>query len=669
MRNFSINIKGRVKNFPLPKNQPLIPLFEAIINSLHAIEERKKSDSTFTDGHITIKIVRDEQLIIDGSNVAPPISGFEISDNGVGFNEPNFDSFLQSDSTYKESFGGKGVGRFSWLVAFNKATIESIYKDNGEFVKRLFDFSTENSEIDDTLQDYSGNIQDNLTTVKLCDCLNPYKENMFKQSNTIAMKIIQHCLIYFVAEDCPLIELIDYDATYSLNQLFHEKIKTNENTVTITIKNEIFQLLHVKAEDASVNGNKLFLCAHNRLVEIKELEKYITDLDKEIYRKVGFWYVGVLTGRYFDQNVDMNRLSFSIPEGGIAELLPTPLSMDQILGAAIDEVKKYLDEYLTPVSENKTKRIKNYVTNEAPQFRHLIKYMPKEIAAIKPNLSDERLDDELHKIKRQFDKEIKAQNAKLLENLKEGVLTSEQYIEDFQKQLAKVSDANGAALAEYVAHRKVIIDLLESAIKRSSDGRYQKEAIIHDLIYPMRSTSETEPYNKHNLWLVDERLAYCSYISSDIPFDNDPKQERTDIMILDHPVAVSEDENDGTEFDTIILFELKRPMRDDYTEEQNPISQLYDYIDKIKSKTAKDKDGRPIIAGDHTKFYLYVICDVTDKLRKIVRRNGNFSQTPDGMGYYGYNDDYKAYVEILPLNKVINDAKKRNRILFEKLGL
>lgn len=30
MRPFSINIRGRVKNFNLPKNQPLVPLFEAI---------------------------------------------------------------------------------------------------------------------------------------------------------------------------------------------------------------------------------------------------------------------------------------------------------------------------------------------------------------------------------------------------------------------------------------------------------------------------------------------------------------------------------------------------------------------------------------------------------------------------------------------------------------
>ena len=42
MRGFSVNIEGRVKNFKLPKNQPLIPLYEAIVNSFHAIEERKE---------------------------------------------------------------------------------------------------------------------------------------------------------------------------------------------------------------------------------------------------------------------------------------------------------------------------------------------------------------------------------------------------------------------------------------------------------------------------------------------------------------------------------------------------------------------------------------------------------------------------------------------------
>ncbi len=32
---------GARKNFNLPKNQPLVPLFEAIVNSIHVIDERK----------------------------------------------------------------------------------------------------------------------------------------------------------------------------------------------------------------------------------------------------------------------------------------------------------------------------------------------------------------------------------------------------------------------------------------------------------------------------------------------------------------------------------------------------------------------------------------------------------------------------------------------------
>lgn len=33
MRSFGVNIRGRVKNFPLPKNQPLVPVFEAVVRT------------------------------------------------------------------------------------------------------------------------------------------------------------------------------------------------------------------------------------------------------------------------------------------------------------------------------------------------------------------------------------------------------------------------------------------------------------------------------------------------------------------------------------------------------------------------------------------------------------------------------------------------------------
>ena len=43
-----------------------------------------------------------------------------------------------------------------------------------------------------------------------------------------------------------------------------------------------------------------------------------------------------------------------------------------------------------------------------------------------------------------------------------------------------------AALAEYVAHRKVVLELLKKGINIKEDGKFNKEAYIHDLIYTMR---------------------------------------------------------------------------------------------------------------------------------------------------------------------------------------
>lgn len=665
MKNFSINLIGRVKNFNLPKNKPLLPLFEAIVNSIHSIEERKQTEGTFSDGSITIKAVRDNQMILPGiENGVPGIVGFVIEDNGMGFNERNLNSFMESDSTYKADKGGKGVGRFSWLKAFERASISSIYQDDGEYVKRGFEFSAAKNEIDDTLIDCT-DANDNLTTVSLENYNTEYKENLPKQGETIAIKIIQHCLVYFLAKDCPDIYYID-EERFFLNKIFNETIKTDENEQSFIINGKIFNLLNVKMEEASLNGNKLFLCANNRVVDEKELDKAIVDLDKQIFDKHQFYYVGVLTSDYLDNNVDMNRLSFNIPDKGSD--LTSDVSLEQIIEMSCSKIEEYLKDYLDPIKEEKQKRIRKYVTEDAPQFRHLLTYMPKEISKIKPNLSDDKLDDELHQIKRKFDKGVKADNKKLLEKIEKGFDSDYEYKQLFEKQISKISAANKAELANYVAHRKIIISLLENGIRKINSDKFNKESYVHNLIYPMRATSDEIDYENHNLWLIDEKLAYCSFISSDIPFNNDSKEERTDIMILDNPVAVSDDDNDGSEFDTIVLFELKRPMRDDYSTSENPVTQLYEYVEKIKAGKAKDKYGRCIKVGNGTKFYLYAVCDITPSLEKTIRFN-SFKHTPDNMGYYLFNDTYNAYVEILSFSKIIKDSKKRNRILFDKLGI
>lgn len=87
------SLAGRVRNTSLPKSHALLPLLEAVVNSIQAIDDR------FGDGcergRLTVRIQRSpqEQLALDvagpGRAALEPIMGFSIEDNGVGFTPEN----------------------------------------------------------------------------------------------------------------------------------------------------------------------------------------------------------------------------------------------------------------------------------------------------------------------------------------------------------------------------------------------------------------------------------------------------------------------------------------------------------------------------------------------------------------------------------------------------
>ena len=266
MSKMSISVSGRVKNFKLPKNRPLVPLYEAIVNGIHAIEERSKIDKNIK-GKITIEVIREQILDIDES--IPSVLSFIIHDNGIGFNENNMKSFLESDSTYKESIGGKGVGRFSWLKAFSSVHIVSFFKDSSSLInKREFDFNLNTNEIDDSLT-LEGNIEDIGTIICLNNYFREYQNEVEKKTDTIITRIIEHCLIYLLSDSCPEIILKDFNKEYSINSYFKEIFKQDTNETKFKIYDKEFTLLNVQIREKAFKGNRLYLCANNRLVNSK----------------------------------------------------------------------------------------------------------------------------------------------------------------------------------------------------------------------------------------------------------------------------------------------------------------------------------------------------------------------------------------------------------------
>ena len=72
------DVTGRVKNTVLPSNKPLLPLYEALVNSIQAIE-----DAAEKNGQIKVIILRNNQLFGAQQPELGEISGFEVIDNGV----------------------------------------------------------------------------------------------------------------------------------------------------------------------------------------------------------------------------------------------------------------------------------------------------------------------------------------------------------------------------------------------------------------------------------------------------------------------------------------------------------------------------------------------------------------------------------------------------------
>jgi hypothetical protein len=213
----------------------------------------------------------------------------------------------------------------------------------------------------------------------------------------------------------------------------------------------------------------------------------------------------------------------------------------------------------------------------------------------RPGASKAELDTALHRQLYQRQIKLKQEGQRILAETDE-VADGEEFYRRFEQYVSDENEIGKTALAQYVVHRRTIVGLLDKALSRDSEtGRHGLEKTVHSLVFPMRSTSADVPFERQNLWIIDERLTFHSFLSSDKPLASvdiiqNGSDSRPDILIFNRTLAFGEGEQPLT---SLVVIEFKRPMRDAYREE-DPVTQVYRMVREIRSGQSEDSRGQLI---------------------------------------------------------------------------
>ncbi|MFI1110939.1 ATP-binding protein [Streptomyces physcomitrii] len=672
------SLAGRVRNTSLPKSHALLPLLEAVVNAIQAIDARF-GDNT-ESGRLRIKIRRSPQEALDFSHTSPgraalkPIVGFTVEDNGVGFTPENMRSFETLDSDHKADMGCRGVGRLLWLKAFDRVSVRSAYENEaGRLDGRQFRFSVQGEvELDPEVEPPA----EVGAVVSLDGFKKPYQQSALKSVEAIAREVFEHCIWYFLRPGgAPHIMVADDDGAVSLNSLLHDFVYSDLQRTSIDVKGERFDMVSLRLKSSPRNhAPRLYWCAANRVV----LEENITSKVPGLYGRLkdsdssAFTYVCYLSSDFLDSHVRADRTAFDISEQTPSAPLIEDVSMDDIRESALKEVERILAGPLSAAREEGRARVHEFVSNRAPRYRPVLSRLEPLGVTVDPSIKDQELELLLHSNLQKLEASALAEGHAVLSQGNSA--PPEGYDDRLARYLNTVTDINQSDLAAYVSRRRAILDVLQRLVEVDGQGRYSREDAIHSLLMPMRTDSNEVGTDASNLWIIDERLAFHDYLASDktlksMPITGSDSTREPDLLatrLVGSPVLASEGQS--LPLPSIVVVEVKRPMRNDASEDKDPIQQCLDYVKRVRAGGVKTALGRPIPPTREAPAFCYVLADLT---KTMVDRceYATLRPTHDGMGYFGFNEPLKAYIEVVSFDRLVNAATERNRAFFDKLGL
>ena len=149
--------------------------------------------------------------------------------------------------------------------------------------------------------------------------------------------------------------------------------------------------------------------------------------------------------------------------------------------------------------ERKIERIRTYVRDEAPWHSSVVSEV--DFSDFPYNPTNDQIEGLLHNHKHSQEVKVRSEVKALLANEKPDELA-----EKASGIVSRISSSSRDELVHYVALRKSVLDIFEKSLSIGSDGKYQAEGVVHDIIFPRKGDGDKTPFSDHNLWIIDERL-------------------------------------------------------------------------------------------------------------------------------------------------------------------
>lgn len=669
-------LKGRVRNFSLKPKRCLLPVFEAVMNSIQAIEDRASANPKAPPGRIEVTIIRrqTQKELLQSGNL-PHVVDVQVKDNGVGFDDQHLTAFSRLDDDFRIAKGGKGVGRVSWLAAFERVSVESVYQaDDGKRMRRSFEYSITADGVKNAVSQPADPRVELGTTISLQSLKFDFQEAWPKKANTVLERLVLHFQRFLALPNCP--EIVVHDSAVPnpaiLGDYFRNQFQIDRLERSISVGAERFEvvhLLHRASGDPSEQHHTIWMLANGRPAEEAQTIPVGHGIPKGPIRHGGqsLYYTAFVSGELLDQSANETRTHVDLASSSDGSLYADEVTREDIVTATAKSGIEFLGDRLADMYSELEKRIEAICIREI-RYRPLLTHCKEQLKRLEPSLPDPKLEDAINSIYRDYMNGLRERTRNVSKRARLHIDDLAAFEVEVKAIIGSWNEAAMSDLAAYVAHRRAVLWFLQDRLKYTNDDSYRFEEAVHAVFFPMGFDSERYPVDAANLWLIDERLSFHEYLASDMALRNHKLLENESGSELDIAVYHAAHAFGAAELPrmSLTLVEFKRPGRDKYSMEDNPYTQAINYIEDIRHGKAKLRDGRPISDVRSVHFFVYLICDRSEALHRILKAF-TFKETCDGRGYFKHTDD--AYFEVVTFDKLVDDAISRNKVLFDKLNL